>query len=144
MIEATPFLSRCFPAAKFIFMRRNGISNVLSRVARFGGPFNEHCADWAAAMMAWADVKKALPSYLEVDQESMLELPEIVGSEIAAYLDEAAATGAIGSSLRAGSRERTGAGIGRTTLAATGWTEEEIAMFRDICGSAMAANGYEF
>ena len=53
MIRATPFLHWCFPRARFVFMRRNGIANLASRLAKFGGDFSDHCRDWTACMEAW-------------------------------------------------------------------------------------------
>ena len=141
MIKAAPFLARCFPEAKFIFLRRNGISNVLSRMAKFGGPFDEHCSDWAGAMTEWSKVKASLPHYIEIDQERMLAQPNAVAHQLGLYLG-VEWTLALGASLRLGERERTGAGIGRAKLAETGWTDIEIRQFREICGDVMAESGY--
>jgi hypothetical protein len=143
MMRAAPFLAKSFPDAKFIFMRRNGISNVLSRMKKFGGQFEAHCADWAAAMNVWQDVKSELPDHVEIEQEMMLEKPRQTASKIASYLglSEEHAT-RIADSLDKGSLERTGAGIGRNTLDATGWTEDRVDHFRRICGAAMFRSGY--
>jgi hypothetical protein len=142
MIEAAAFLTESFPNGKFIFMRRNGISNVLSRMTKFAGPFEDHCRDWAAAMAAWSRVKGKLPHSLEIDQEVMLADPELVAAHLASYLGVERAQPDIASSLRTGTLERTGAGIGRTTLAATGWSELQMNRFREICGPMMAQCGY--
>ena len=39
MIAAAPFLLQCFPKAKWIYLSRNGIANVLSRLEKFGTKF---------------------------------------------------------------------------------------------------------
>ena len=142
MIEAAPFLGESFPDGKFIFMRRNGISNVLSRMTKFGGSFDDHCADWAAAMSVWARVKGKLPHFLEVDQEIMLTQPGVVAERLASYLDIKQFEAPIAASLQTGTLERTGAGIGRTTLASTGWSDLQIRRFREICGPMMSQCGY--
>jgi hypothetical protein len=142
MINAAPFLAECFPDAKFIYLRRNGISNVLSRMAKFGGRFDEHCADWAAAMTMWDDIKELLPHYLEVEQELMQDFPDIIAMSVATYLHAKPAEREIVASLRTGSRERTGAGFGQTTLASTGWNETEKTIFRATCGKVMQRHGY--
>jgi hypothetical protein len=144
MIEAAPFLHECFPAAKFIYLRRNGISNVLSRMAKFGGVFEEHCEDWAAAINRWEEIKHRLPHFLELRQEDMLDMPEAVAARVAAYLAAPDKAAAIAASLRAGKTEQTGAGLGRMTLAETGWTEAEKAVFSRICGATMEQFGYNF
>ncbi len=140
MIGAAPFLLECFPRAKFIFLRRNGVSNVLSRMAKFGGDFQEHCADWAAAMIRWLEVSVELPHFLEVNQEDMLDSPEEVAAEVAGYLGVPA--GGIAESLRTGALEHTGAGLHRTRLAETGWSADQKAVFARDCGAAMALFGY--
>jgi hypothetical protein len=143
MICAAPFLAKCFPTAKFIFMRRNGISNVLSRMKKFGGGFEAHCSDWAAAMSAWQDVRGRLPHFVEVEQEVMLEKPRQAADLIADYLSlSGEARTQIAASLDNGTLERTGAGIGRSTLGSTGWTEDQMGFFRSVCGTAMAEFNY--
>jgi hypothetical protein len=142
MIEVAPFLNECFPAAKIIYMRRNGISNVLSRMKKFGGEFHEHCADWVAAIESWDNVKQNLPHYLEVDQEIMLSGPEIVARELCKYLETPDKEETIAQSLRTGSAERTGAGVGRYLLSSTGWSVQEIETFTKICGLTMLCHDY--
>ena len=142
MISATPFLLECFPFAKVIYIRRNGISNVLSRMAKFGGSFERHCADWAAALNEWTKVRGQLPHYLELRQEDMLVKPELVAKHLTEYLQVSHLEDSVKDSLRSGSRERTGAGLGRQTLADTGWSPEQISSFRKICGRTMEEFGY--
>jgi hypothetical protein len=142
MIKAAPFVLECFPTAKAICLRRNGISNVLSRMVKFGGNFDRHCADWAAAMNEWVKVRQHLPHYLEVNQEDMLADPDAVAERLAAYIGCPDSARQLGLSLGSGSREKTGAGIGRTTLAQTGWSADQIRQFRHICGPTMEAFGY--
>ena len=142
MIRAAPFLAGCFEAAKFIHPRRNGVSNVLSRIAKFGGSFDKHCADWAAAMQEWARVREQLPHYLDIAQEDMQDQPDATAAAIATYLDAPSHAARIADQLRAGRREQTGAGVGRTRLADTGWTPEERAIFLRICGPTMRRYGY--
>lgn len=143
MIRSAPFLARCFPDAKFIYLRRNGISNVLSRMTKFGGDFAEHCADWAAALSEWERVREALPDYLELRQEDMLNAPDATAQYIAAYLQTPEATQALADSLGSGRMEQTGAGIGRTRLADTGWSLQQMERFVAISGPMMERFGYE-
>jgi hypothetical protein len=142
MIQAAPFLAACFPNARFIFLRRNGISNVLSRMEKFDESFRDHCADWEGAMTAWQEARASVPYYLEIDQETMLDQPKLIAKKVAGLLGRPRAEAEIAASLEAAAPERTGAGIGRTTLASTGWTEKEIEIFREVCTPAMEANGY--
>ena len=142
MIRAAPFLQTCFPDARFIFLRRNGIANVLSRRQKFGGDFADHCKDWAACMEAWEDVVPELTHSLEIEQERMLEEPYLVARIVCDFLVRQEASIAVSEALRLGRRERTGAGIGKTTLADTDWPDHEISQFRTYCGSVMEHWGY--
>lgn len=141
-ILAAPFLQVAFPNAKFIYMKRNGVSNVLSRMAKFGGRFDEHCADWAAAMTSWQEIRGSLRATLEIDQEMMLERPSEVARRIADFIELSSAAKGIAASLGAGSLERTGAGLRRSTLAESGWDDAMKGIFRRVAGPAMTANGY--
>lgn len=143
MISASPFLLECFPDAYFIFLRRNGISNILSRMAKFGGNFDHHCADWAATMREWIKVKELLPHYLEIEQERMLDDPDSVANKVSSYLNVADRGDSIVQFLRSGTRERTGAGIGRSRLSQTDWPADKIQRFKQICGPMMEAFSYE-
>lgn len=143
MIASAPFIYRAFPQAKFIYLQRNGISNVLSRMVKFGGNFNSHCADWAAAVNTWWDVRSKLPHSLEVSQEDMLNDPEKVARQVSDYLGKPEKVEAIVNSLKVGSRERTGAGLHRDTFRETGWSDEQIKVFKRICGPTMERLGYD-
>ncbi len=141
MIRSAPFLAACFPQAKFIYLQRNGISNVLSRMAKFGGQFHAHCNDWAAALNEWAAVRDLLPHHLELKQEDMQDNPGKVALKISNYLNAPHQAPAIEASLRTGSLERTGAGIGCTQLAETGWSQEQTATFLRLCRPTMQRFG---
>ena len=143
MISAAPFLNECFPQSFFIFQRRNPVGNVLSRMAKFGGNFESHCRDWAAAMLEWQKVRPLLPHYLDIEQEEMLESPKRVATKIAEYIGIPYSAELIFQSLQAGSLERTGAGVGKSSRSQTGWTAEQTAIFDQICGPAMKVFGYK-
>lgn len=143
MIAAAPFIQRAFPEARFIYVQRNGISNVMSRMVKFGGNFEMHCKDWVGSINAWREVKGVLPHFVEVRQEDMLERPEAVADQIAEYIGHPSAVEGLVASIRAGERERTGAGVKNATLATTNWGEVQIRKFRTICGPAMLEIGYE-
>ena len=143
MIRAAPFLIECFPDAKIIYLQRSGISNVMSRMAKFGGVFEEHCADWAEAWRAWRHIQPRLPRSLELRQEDMLNNPGGVACLVADYLGVPEQAPAFAQSLESGRLEQTGAGVQGATLAATGWSAERMAAFRRISGPAMDALGYK-
>jgi len=142
MIAAAPFLVECFPGSRFIFQRRNPVANIRSRIAKFGGNFDDHCRDWAAAMNEWLRVRALLPHYLEIQQEEMLEAPERVARALADYIGVPESAERICESLKTEHLEQTGAGAGRTDRLQAGWTAEQVRAFERICGPAMQAFGY--
>ncbi len=142
MIAAAPFLLECFPDARFIFQRRNPVANIRSRIVKFGGNFEEHCRDWAAAMSEWLRVRSLLPHYVEIQQEEMLAAPERVARVLADYIGVPESAGRICESLKTDRLEQTGAGAGKTDSQQAGWTPEQVRAFERICGPAMRAFGY--
>jgi sulfotransferase family protein len=142
MITAAPFLVECFPDSRFIFQRRNPVANIRSRIVKFGGNFEEHCRDWAAAMNEWLRVRSLLPHYVEIQQEDMLESPERVAPVLADYIGVPESAERICASLKTDRLEQTGAGAGKTDKLQAGWTAEQVRAFDRICGPAMRAFGY--
>ncbi len=142
MIAAAPFLVECFPGSHFIFLRRHPVANIRSRLVKFGGPFEEHCRDWAGAMNEWLRVRTMLPHHIEIQQEDMLEAPERVADAISSYIGVPGAAQRICESLRSDRLEQTGAGAGQTDKLQAGWTAEQVLAFDRICGPAMRAFGY--
>jgi hypothetical protein len=142
MILSAPFLNECFPGSRFIFLRRNPVGNVLSRMVKFGGNFESHCRDWAGAMNEWLKIRTRLPHYVEIEQEEMLANPGKIAGTVADYLGLPDQAQAIADSLKEGSMERTGAGVGKTERSQTGWTPEQLKKFDEICGPAMQVFGY--
>jgi hypothetical protein len=143
MIAAAPFLVECFPDSYFIFLRRNPVANIRSRMVKFGGDFEQHCRDWAAAMNEWLRVRTLLPHYVEIQQEEMLEASERVARVLADYVGIPESAERICKSLKTEHLEQTGAGAGKTDKLQAGWTAEQVGAFERICGSAMRAFGYE-
>jgi hypothetical protein len=143
MVKAAPFLNECFPNSRFIFLRRNPVANVLSRLAKFGGNLEPHCKDWAAAMNEWLKVRTVLPHHLELQQEQMLESPERTAAALAGYIGVPDKEDALCQSLKAGSMERTGAGIGKLRVTQTVWTPEQVRIFERHCRATMRQFGYD-
>jgi hypothetical protein len=142
MVRAAPFIAECFPDAKFVFIRRHPISNIVSRMARFGGDFEEHCNDWATTMHEWMRVRPLLPNYLDLEQEEMASAPDHVATRLAQFLGRPDLLGQLSASLSSGFLEKTGAGTNCVTLSQTNWTSEQKARFTSICDVTMRAFGY--
>lgn len=148
VIRNIPVLLKLWPAAHFIFARRRGIENVLSRLRKFPHHnFEYHCKDWANNMSAWRTVRQAIPNLkaVEIDQQDMIRTPDTVANQLAAFL-------AISPHLqtrmvdtfRAERPQRTAEGTAERVLAlrSTGWSRAEIDLFTEHCGEEMDLFGY--
>ena len=149
MIHLAPTLSRIWPEAKFIFMKRRGIENMLSRLRKFPDSisFRLHCANWTAAMEGWETVRPSLGvNALEIDQREMLSQPYQVARQIGAFLElDEAERAALATHLRDRTGERTvNFDADTPDISETGWSSEQITVFRDICGATMRKFGYGF
>jgi hypothetical protein len=136
-------MAECFPDAKFIFIRRHPIANIVSRMARFGGNFEQHCNDWAATMQEWMRVRPLLQNHLELEQEEMAVSPEQVAARLAQFLARPDQLEPFTSSLTTGCLEKTGAGTNCMSLAQTNWTREQKLGFQSICDLTMRNFGYQ-
>jgi hypothetical protein len=147
MVNACPALLEIFPAAKFIFCRRRGIENILSRQRKYPDhAFELHCNGWAKTMEAWIAVKPALAGCaVEVDQRDMAIRPEAVADTVCALLglSPTESEGFL-RVLRDHRIEQTRPAQDETpiSLSETGWSLEEQETFRRICGPMMQAFGY--
>ena len=78
MVRAAPLMRELWPNARFIFMKRRVIENVLSRQRKFPqDSVDRHYSDWIAVMKAWIDVRDSLgDAYLEVEHRQLVVSPE--------------------------------------------------------------------
>jgi hypothetical protein len=147
MIEAMPILLELWPDAKFIFAKRRGIENVVSRVQKFPArDFGYHCRDWAKNMSAWRRMCGRFPDLpgIDVDQRDISDSPAATAALIAEFLGMPDSARAKMATRFQNSRpQQTGP---ETTsrvllLAETGWSDE-LEKFHRLCGREMDAYGY--
>lgn len=71
-VRAVPLLAELFPRAQFIFMHRNGITNVQSGVKFWQDDpdiFSVMCRGWAETMSLWRQMRDGLAGrYIEIAQ----------------------------------------------------------------------------
>jgi len=145
-IKVAPLLGELWPNARFIFAKRRGVENIISRTRKFSSlHFGEHCADWAGVMAAWAQVRDRLAgASLEIDQLDIAVRPGEIAAELAARLDLTAeqAQRAL-ASLTFDYPERTGKMLlSYGSADDVDWTAEQRRIFVETCGAMMAAYGY--
>ena len=76
MYFAAPYIQEFWPTAKFIFAKRRGIENIVSRMKKFpDAPFADHCEDWASTMSGWRVLRDTGLDYIEIDQMDIARQP---------------------------------------------------------------------
>jgi hypothetical protein len=146
MVQSVPILAETWPNARFIYLKRRGIENLMSRLRKFPRiSFEAQCLDWAAIMSDWRKSRLSIPGrFVEIEQRSLLCDPAgaaaMVGALIGLGPPEIAALAASLSGERAEMTDPTARII--AGIAETGWSEEMIETFRAICGPEMQAYGY--
>ena len=148
MYTAIPDILDYWPAAKFIFAKRRSIENIMSRIRKFpNATFESHCSDWVGTMAGWRSLRSTGVPAIEIDQYDVARDPDGVANRLKDFLrlPESSAL-AIAAEMK-GSRPEAekGSDIGRTfAIEATGWTAEQIAMFKRLCSEEMSAFGYSY
>jgi hypothetical protein len=145
-VGAAPLVLEFVPTAKFIFMKRRGIENVLSQLRRFPDlPFEGACHGWARTMRRWVEVRDRLaPRWIEIDQRELVDAPQTVGDRVFQHLGRGVPDD-IADYITTHFPEKTS--VGRygdyAALKHSGWDAQERDIFREICGPLMAEFGYE-
>jgi hypothetical protein len=148
MINAIPILRRLWPQSVFIFCKRRGIENMISRMTKFPAfSFEYHCADWAKFMKAWRSVRAELPAeaYVEVDQQDLIRETESICTKIASLLQvgEEQRRGLTDTFKRQRPQETAEGSAARLhSLESSGWSESQLAIFQQYCVPEMEAYGY--
>ena len=148
-------LMKIYPEAKFIWILRSGVNVVYSRCkfpAFHDRPFEEHCRHWANSIARFNYLLE-LPAAVVVHQEDLVDDPERVFHRIFEYFgidyDPQPTDYALTHHVHPLGDESTTKDIDiKKTLAERPpayqeWTQEQMGMFKDICGEAMQMAGYK-
>ena len=98
-------------------------------------------------MAVWRDVRPRLPagSYIEVDQQDMIQHPEQVARSLATLLDLDEATAqAVQTTFQRNRPQQTSEGSAARidSLAGVAWNDNQKDIFRRVCGPELEAYGY--
>jgi hypothetical protein len=147
MVRSVPLLAQTWPGARFIFMMRRGIENVMSRLRKFETTsFGWSCQRWALIMEEWRRIRPAIPGrFIELDQRSLLDDPQQAARQVGTLLqlDDGEIAG-LADGLFKMRIEVTDPAEPIADFAETGWSDEMIGTFRRICGPEMEAYGYSY
>jgi hypothetical protein len=148
MVQASILMKELWPNARFIFMKRRVIENVLSRQRKFPEDSTDrHYSDWAAVMTAWLAVRGKLgDAVLEIEHRQLVLDPDAVASSIASFLKLPEAAAARFRRYLNNSRpEQTDENFGATyTLDHLCLNEDEVRQLKAVCDPIMSALGYSY
>ncbi len=148
MVRASVLMKELWPNARFIFMKRRVIENVLSRQRKFPQDDTErHYSDWVAVMTAWLGVREQLGnSALEVEHRQLVLEPATVVTAIAKFLKlPQDAAGRFGNYLTERRPEQTDSDFGAVySLDRLGLNESDTHRLRVACDPVMDALGYSY
>jgi hypothetical protein len=148
MIKTVPYLSLIWPKAKFIFAKRRGIECIMSRLRKFPGriPFEAHCKLWQECMETWLTIRDQLNGhYLEIEQRDISLNSEATANQIGIFLQlEQQKIDRIADIFATKRVQHTGGEEELTMMALneTGWSDEQIAIFRKYCTKISEKFGY--
>ncbi len=146
MIQIAPRLKAIWPEAQFIFVKRRAYEFVESRRRKFPhASFEQNCRAWAAAMLAWRDVRDSLNgAAIEVDQMFLARRPQAFAALISPFLGlRAVDRQNLELSFRLDQPERTGSST-HTVIQprSLNWSQADWKCFERICGPLMDHFGY--
>ncbi len=147
MIKCVPHLKRAWPNAKFIFAKRRGIENLVSRMKKFPHvSFDQHCMIWKDCMESWLEVKDLVKdSSIEIEQREIALNPQEISAKLGEFLS--LEQNKINRILKIFSTERPQNTGGKEqelaiSLSETGWTNSEIESFKNHCSDINREFGY--
>jgi hypothetical protein len=145
-IKMAPYIIKTWPQARLIFAKRRGIENIISRLKKFPHvSFEQHCLMWVDCMKSWLLVKDSLNNYLEIDQRQIALQPDEIAKEIGEFLElnqskvDSIKNIFINQRPQSTGSKETQAAI---NIQETGWTNEEISIFRKHCTEVSEKFGY--
>lgn len=146
MIDSVPVIAKTWPNAKFIFAKRRGIENINSRMRKFPDkPFEMHCKIWSACMKSWLEVKSSVVnSSIEIEQRDIENNPKIVSKRICDFLNIGEDSMELIYDIFTSKRPES-TSVSRSVdieLNNTGWTTEQIKIYRDYCSDISKKFGY--
>lgn len=148
MVYSAPLLREMWPNARFIFLRRRAVENVVSRLRKFPETLlRNHCSDWAAVMEGWLKVREELADVsIEVEHLNLAHQPAVIGEQVGDFLGlPADVRDKFIDALISDRPEQTSEAPTRVyKLEELGWTREDLERLRTICGPMMEAYGYSF
>ena len=150
MIMAIGAIRSLWPESVFIFAKRRGIENLVSRIKKFPNHnFEYHCKDWSNTMLEWRNVRDGLPPGvgIEVDQQDYIRDPSRVAANLVKFLQlPADRTERMLETFQRNRPQETESGSAARVYSfdRLNWPEPQKAAFLTNCLTEMQAYGYTF
>lgn len=146
-IELIPHIMKLWPTAVFIFAKRRGIENIISRLKKFPGHnFEYHCRDWAKNMSAWRLIKEQIGRRaMEIDQQEIVSSPGETADKLAGFLNAEPEVRARMTKTFTDDRPQQsndGSAARRASLETVSWSTADKDMFLELCGPEMELARY--
>lgn len=146
MIKSVPIIAKTWPNAKFIFAKRRGIENINSRMRKFPEmPFELQCKKWYACMKWWLEVRSSVVnSSIEIEQRDIENNPKMISKRICDFLNIGEESVELIYDIFTSKRpESTSVSTSvDIELNNTGWTAEQIKIYREYCSDVSKKFGY--
>jgi len=147
MIKCVPYLVKVWEKSKFIFAKRRGIENLISRLKKFPHvSFEKHCIMWTDCMESWLKVRELVKDCsIEIEQREISLNPQKTANEIGSFLNlESEKIDKIATIFTTQRPQSTGSVEKAEALDINeiGWSDEEIKIFRKYCGDVSRKFGY--
>jgi hypothetical protein len=146
-IKAAPHIKNIWSEARFIFAKRRGIENIISRLKKFPHvSFENHCIMWKDCMESWLKVKdKFSDCSIEIEQRDIALNPIETANVIGKFLDlESTKINKIAEIFITQRPQSTGKKEQKIAIniQETGWTKLEIEIYRKYCSEISFKFGY--
>lgn len=150
-IHCVGLLREIYPEARYVFLIREPISNIESRMRKFPAePFHKHCEAWVESANAWLRVRADLrpEQYLEVKTHDLDRDPEGVYAALLKLLGghplgEAAKSKPPLTKFLTLERTSSTDPAALRSLSDVAWSEEQKQTFLSICSAVMESFGFE-
>ena len=146
MISQASRFAQLWPNARFIYMRRRPLENLVSRRRKYREQAHrESCELWARCMEAWSQMRPAMSGRaLELDQLCVARAPDLAAAEIGALVGlDREEVDILAATLAAHHPEQTSGDVAAALDAVElGWTADQWRDFDEVCGEWMEHFNY--
>ncbi|MGJ8560383.1 MAG: sulfotransferase [Litorimonas sp.] len=145
-ILSLPILQAAFPKMKIIHMKRRGIEVVRSAVKKFNKTdFETHCNIWKRALANWDIVEpRLIVPHITIDQNTLATEAEVTVERLKEFLDlnPKQAQAMLGFFQNDRPQSSGNLNKGGISLETSGWSDEEIEIYRRVGNKMMARHGW--